>query len=498
MSSLGLEWTLYVPLIGGLLAALIAWGRQTRAVSRGGAPLLRLLALVIACATVLLEAGLLSIVPDGRTTTLFGVAFAISAPARYVLTAANVALLCALIYGWLTADEDQEQQEQAGGDPWRIAVVCSISTLLAGAALSTDRLASALLLFAAALPVAACVFVLVGNIPVAPADPPLTSDDARAEFIANEQATARKLAGAFKQLALALLATVLWIAGATLLDRYGFNLENTGLLQFGVALLAVGLLVRAGSMPFSAGHADSLETTPSWAILLLGAIAPVSLVAGLLMLAPIEGDLARGAAAGWLGAVGALLAGVRALGALRKPTPRPDAQPEAEKIAAIAIIKAMTVALAVSWAVYGLLSGSQMGAVGAVLLATNIALAVPLLVLGGRWIALIGAASMLGLPPFGGFTGAILVAGSAANAGGLWLALLLLGSALVAAAWLSTIFKPEAKEPDTQTARRNRLTDPILLLALVLIIAQLALFLLSNNRLTPLLDWATIPWITAP
>ena len=495
MSSLGLEWTLYVPLIGGLLAALIAGGRQTRAVSRGGAPLLRLLALVIACATVLLEAGLLSIVPDGRTTTLFGVTLAISAPARYVLTAANVALLCALIYGWLTADEDQEQ---AGGDPWRIATVCSTSTLLAGAALSTDRLASALLLFAAALPVAACVFVLVGNIPVAPADPPLTSDDARAEFIANEQATARKLAGAFKQLALALLATVLLIAGATLLDRYGFNLENTGLLQFGVALLAVGLLMRAGSMPFSAGHADALETTPSWAILLLGAIAPVSLVAGLLMLAPIEGDLARGAAAGWLGAVGALLAGVRALGALRKPTPRPDAQPEAEKLAAIAIIKAMTVALAVSWAVYGLLSGSQMGAVGAVLLATNIALAVPLLVLGGRWIALIGAASLLGLPPFGGFTGAILVAGSAANAGGLWLALLLLGSALVAAAWLSTIFKPEAKEPDTQTVRRNRLTEPILLVAFVLIIAQLALFLLSNNRLTPLLDWATIPWITAP
>ncbi|HST04498.1 MAG TPA: hypothetical protein VLQ48_07150 [Chloroflexia bacterium] len=493
MSSVGLDWTLYAPLIGGVLATLIAWGRRTRTVA-GGAPLMRLLALVIACITILLEAGLLSIVSDGQTSTLFGVTLAITVPARYVLTAANVALLCALIYGWLTADEDTER---ASGDPWRIAAVCLTSTLLAGAALSTDRLASALLLFAAALPVSACVFVLVGNI-AAPAGDLPTSDEARAEFTGNEQTTARKLAGAFKQLALALLATVLWIAGSTLLDRYGFNLENTGLLQFGVALLAVGLLVRAGTMPFSAGHADALETTPAWAILLLGAVAPVALVAGLLMLAPIEGGLARGAAAGWLGAVGALLAGIRALGAIHKPAARPDTQWDAEKASAVAVVKAMTVALAVSWAVYGLLSGSQTGAVGAVLVATNIALAVPLLVLGGRWIALIGAASLLGLPPFGGFAGTMLVAGSAANTGGLWLGLLLLGAALVAAAWLSVVFKPVESKPDTPSITRNRLSDPLLLIALVLVVAQLALFVLSNSRLTPLLDWATVPWLTAP
>ena len=55
------------------------------------APMLRLLALVIACVTMLLEAGMLSIVPDGQSTTLFGLKFAMSVPARYVLTAANVA-----------------------------------------------------------------------------------------------------------------------------------------------------------------------------------------------------------------------------------------------------------------------------------------------------------------------------------------------------------------------------------------------------------------------
>ena len=281
----------------------------------------------------------------------------------------------------------------------------------------------------------------------------------------------------------------------TLLDRYGFNLENTRLLQFGVALLAVGMLVRAGSMPFSTPWADALETTPSSSILLLGAIAPAALVAGMLMLAPIEGNLARSAAAGWLGAAGALLAGLRAIGTLW--TPRGNG-PEEGKSGKIAVIKAVTVALAVSWAAYGILSGSQTGAVGAVLIATNIALAVPLLVVGGRWIALIGAASLLGLPPFGGFSGTMLVAGSAANAGGPWLALLLLGSALVAAAWLSAIFRPERSRADAPATRRKLLSDPLMLVAVVLIVTQVALFLLSNSRLTPLLDWAALPWLTAP
>ena len=92
----------------------------------------------------------------------------------------------------------------------------------------------------------------------------------------------------------------------------------------------------------------------------------------------------------------------------------------------------------------------------------------------------------------------MLIAGSAANAGGQWLALLLLGSALVAAAWLSTIFKPERGKADVPGTRRKLLSDPLMLVAVVLIVAQLALFLLSNSRLTPLLDWAVLPWLTAP
>ena len=119
MSSLGLQvtldWALYVPLIGGLVAALIAWARQARAVPGKRAPMMRLLALVIASVTVLLEAGMLSIVPDGQSTTLFGLTFAMSVPARYVLTAANVALLCALIYGWLMVDEDDDRQTATPG-----------------------------------------------------------------------------------------------------------------------------------------------------------------------------------------------------------------------------------------------------------------------------------------------------------------------------------------------------------------------------------------------
>jgi hypothetical protein len=92
----------------------------------------------------------------------------------------------------------------------------------------------------------------------------------------------------------------------------------------------------------------------------------------------------------------------------------------------------------------------------------------------------------------------MLIAGSAANAGGLWLALLLLGSALVAAAWLSSIFKPDEGKSNVPATRRKLLADPLMLVAVVLIIAQLALFLLSNSRLTPLLDWAALPWLTAP
>src|SRR5947208_893303 len=82
--------------------------------------------------------------------------------------------------------------------------------------------------------------------------------------------------------------------------------------------------------------------------------------------------------------------------------------------------------------------GTRQGTVGAALLAANLALTVPLVLSRPpRLLMMAGAASLVGLPPFGGFPGTLLVAQTAASAGGVWLALLLLGSALVAAAWLN-------------------------------------------------------------
>jgi formate hydrogenlyase subunit 3/multisubunit Na+/H+ antiporter MnhD subunit len=96
------------------------------------------------------------------------------------------------------------------------------------------------------------------------------------------------------------------------------------------------------------------------------------------------------------------------------------------------------VALQVAWALFGVVSGSGQGTVGAALLAANLALTVPLMLSRPpRLLMMAGAASLVGLPPFGGFPGTLLVAQAATNAGGVWLALLLLGSVLTAAAWLN-------------------------------------------------------------
>ncbi|MGA7731358.1 MAG: hypothetical protein WCD37_08800, partial [Chloroflexia bacterium] len=164
-------------------------------------------------------------------------------------------------------------------------------------------------------------------------------------------------------------------------------------------------------------------------------------------------------------------------------------------------LKVMTVAVAVSWAVYGVLSSSQTGAVGAMLVATNVALAVPLLLVGGRWAVVVGVVSMLGLPPFGGFAGAMLVAQSAANAGGLWLALLLAGSGLVGGVWLANRGQEWASPAIIEDRDRDwgqRFTDPIALLTVALAAAQVGLFLVGSSRLAPLMNWATVPWLSGP
>jgi hypothetical protein len=485
-----LFWTIVVPLIAGALGALLMAARRQRALSDEYFPWLRLGALLVVCAGLLLEAIFLAFTPDAASISLLGMSFTTSAPARYALTAANVSLLCSALYFW-TIPRSVEEAESRTEGTWVPLALGGASTLLTCAGLAADRLAatlfllgSAILAMMLALPVLRARRLDAERFGAMPAEDP------------EERIEARSYAGALKQTALAVIAASLWVGGATLVERYALNLENRGLLQFGIGLLAVGLLVWAGSMPFSASWGDLVEAAPTAALVILGACAPVAMVAGLLMLAPVEGSLARGAAAGWLGAVGAFLAGLRALEAMPRQA---SAGQRDEGHSTIAGLKAMAVAVAVSWAVYGVLSGSQLGAVGAVLLATNIALAVPLLLVGGRWAVLIGVVSLLGLPPFGGFAGAMLIAQSAANAGGLWLGLLLAGSALVGGAWLANR-NAEWASPSIVEDREwgRRVTNPLLLLTLALAVAQVALFLVAASRLAPLLSWATVPWLTAP
>ena len=154
----------------------------------------------------------------------------------------------------------------------------------------------------------------------------------------------------------------------------------------------------------------------------------------------------------------------------------------------------MTVALAAAWAVFGILSGWPEGRWGAILVAANIAIASPLLVLGTRSttglpeavvrLARYGAAaSLLGLPPLGGFPGMVLIAGAGASLGGLWLAGLVLGSALVGASWLAAGGRgPLRPEP---TVWRARFAGPTLLIVLLLAAAQVAWFFLAPIVGTP-------------
>jgi formate hydrogenlyase subunit 3/multisubunit Na+/H+ antiporter MnhD subunit len=132
------------------------------------------------------------------------------------------------------------------------------------------------------------------------------------------------------------------------------------------------------------------------------------------------------------------------------------------------------VALQTAWVLFGALSGTREGTLGAALLAVNLALVVPLVVLGKQWVArFVGASSLLGLPPLGGFVGTLLVAQAALSAGGGWLAGLLLGSGLVALAWLNAGVWMQADNPQPGSQQ------PFNLLTWTLIASQPALFILA-------------------
>jgi hypothetical protein len=479
-------WLLFVPLVGGAVAALLLLLRRLKQVPARALPWLTLVALIAAVAALLVE-GILAVVASGAyDLAALDLSLAISDPAKLVLVTANASLLAAVILSW-----GRDVPPHGARPEWALIMSTIASSFMAGAVLSTDRIVSGLFLLGLGLPAAALA--------LAPPDRPIPEDDpADSEGFYVRVALARRIAGGLKHIALVTIGASLIIAGALLLGRYAFNLENRTLLALGLGLLAVGLLVRSGAAPFSSSAADLIEAAPGAAIVALGVGAPATLVAGLLMLAPIEGTLASGAAAAWLGAAAAVLAGLRALGAVLDTRRAALTGDRTIATAAHSDLKAMAVASALSWAIFGILSNSHMGATGAILIAANIALSVPLLVMGGR-IQAVGAASLLGLPPFGGFAGMLLVAQSAANANGLLLVLLLLGSALVAGAWMASGNIHGVEAADSSGAGwRDWLSGPDRLLALTLVIVQLGMFFASVLMGGWLDRWAGVPWLVAP
>jgi formate hydrogenlyase subunit 3/multisubunit Na+/H+ antiporter MnhD subunit len=163
------------------------------------------------------------------------------------------------------------------------------------------------------------------------------------------------------------------------------------------------------------------------------------------------------------------------------------------------------------------LSGSRMGATGAALLAANIAIAVPMLIVSfqkeeidtqnpkskiqnpkSKIGIMVGAASLLGLPPFGGFVGTVLVAQAAANIGGIWLGTLLLGTLLVGVAWVGVGGRGSGVGATESEGLAKRIWGTAPLLIIVLIAIQLGLFLMSGQIADALGNWAGAPWMFAP
>lgn len=407
----------------------------------------------------------------------------LSPQAALIVPAANTALLCVVLVAWSGEAEETHSPRPA----WLVWSSMINSSLLAFTLLVEDSSMRALGLLGAAV---ATTAVALG-----PMQHALGVED-----VASQSQLSSRVAGGIKHLSLASIGTILLVVGVLLIARYPFAMEDSGLLQTGVGLVAVGLLVRSGAMPFSAPFSDLVRSTPGTAILALGATVPVVLMSGLLILSPLEGSLARGAY--WVGAVAAFASGVRALctgwerrlvGSDRWSFRDP-----------IAVLVASSISLQTAWVLFGVLSGSKIGATGAVLLATNIALAATLLVVscelravGGRWAGVglaAGAVATLGLPPLGGFAGTLLIAQAAANAGGLWLALLLFGSILTAAGWLTAHARSAFAVGEEKEEKRPTLE----LLVWTLIAAEVALFLAAGPLAEMLGGLTTAPWLVAP
>ena len=456
-------WALLVPLAGGVLAGLLWATGANRRVSEKAARGMSVAALVVMCGALLAQATLLAAVGTATRLDVAGTTLSVTAAGRVGMLAADAALLCALFVAW------RPMGKSGSGRRATIVLLEAVAltaSLLAGALLSGDATVAALCLLGAALPVAAVTGLGVdtgknrdGNEPIA---------------------GIRGLAGGLKHLGLASVGTALMIVGLLLLARYPFNLERTDLLQFGFGLLAVGLAVRVGSMPWAAAFVDLIAAAPAAAIMALGAGLPVVLVASIRMMEPVQAALTSTSPTGrqvalGLGALGGVLAGVRALSAVV------DGRQAGTRSATLATLVGTGVALQLGWALFGVMSASAAGTTGAILLALNLALVVPLGAVavrrGGTALA-VSAGSLLGLPPLGGFVGMALVAQAAVQQSGVWLALLLVGTALEGTAWLrARAWDSGDGEEDTDGAFAPG--APLGLLAWVLVAAQVGLFVAS-------------------
>jgi formate hydrogenlyase subunit 3/multisubunit Na+/H+ antiporter MnhD subunit len=484
-------WALLVPLLTAALTSLMAAvARSTRIPQRPAIWLDRLVPAVV-CAGLLLEILLVGFAQGDAALSVLGLDLALPPPSRLGLLAANIALLASVLSSWAEGADTPGYSVQPF---WTLLAALLTSTLLGAALMAQDRIITALCLFGAALTASAVAVSRPGVV--------LRHgyDDAERALLA------RRMAGAIKHLAIAVLGTALLVAGALLISRYAFSLENRALLQLGTGLLSVGLMMRAEATPFSMAMADLVRAAPGVAMMVLGAVVPAVVLSGLLMLAPLEGSLTGGGAS-WLGALGAVLAGVRALAVV-------DTARTRNADHAIPTLIAASAALQTAWALFGVLSGSESGAIGAVLLALNMAATVPLLVMcgkpnaadvAGNWRGvglLVGVASMLGLPPFGGFAGTLMVSQAAAGAGGAWLAVLLSGSTLTAIAWLG-LFGARPRQPSAPPylygfQLKGWLRAPVRLQVLVLIAVQIILFVASGHVVGMLGAWTGVPWLSLP
>lgn len=430
---------LFAPLVAGALATLLrlVTGRDMR----GGARLAADVAILsVACAGPVAQTLLLLFAPGAYSLPGLGLTLAPSSLTLAGVAAVDAALVCLILFP-ASSPEADNRGDPALATTWAASVS---GTLLAGAILLNDPLAQVFCLVGASLVLAAYAAYPL---------PRPTQDDHSARPSYEDTLN---LAGAIKHLSVACGASLLLVLGSLFLARFPLHMENASMLGAGFGLLSVGLAVRSGAMPFSGGLADLGRSNPRALVLALGAITPAALAVGATILSPVVPRLAEVPASGRqvalaLGVLASFLAGLRALSASRRDLSLP-------------LLYTATAGVSVGWALFGVLSASATGTAGAILLATNLAITVPLVASSaGRYLPATraAAASLLGLPPLGGFAGALLVGSAAVQAGGPWLALLLVGPTLAAVA----SFRASPEQPSGPPTRYERLYFSMLILA---------------------------------